>query len=177
MLVAIAKDHVRMYVKRRAQSVHTALAHGPRFRPWVAAVLPLESEPVECGLGDLQIALQVGDRQIDDAFPAAFGHRCAADVVHVQARLLVFNGLNEQRGDFGPARVVGAKGRRLGFVALDAKCAHAGFLGSRCFCTFPSALRGSFSTITNERGILNDASFSRQQASSCVASRARSATM
>ena len=37
--------------------------------------------------------------------------------------------------------------------------------GSRCFCTLPSALRGSLSTRMNERGTLNDASFSRQRAS------------
>ena len=34
------------------------------------------------------------------------------------------------------------------------------FLGRRCFCTFPSALRGSLSTRMKERGTLNDASFS-----------------
>ena len=37
--------------------------------------------------------------------------------------------------------------------------------GKRCFCTLPSALRGSLSTRMNERGTLNDASFSRQMAS------------
>ena len=32
----------------------------------------------------------------------------------------------------------------------------------RCFCTLPSAVRGSLSTSTNRRGSLNEASFSRQ---------------
>ena len=41
----------------------------------------------------------------------------------------------------------------------------------RCFCTFPSALRGSFSTASKRRGILKEASFSRQRASSAAAYR------
>jgi hypothetical protein len=41
---------------------------------------------------------------------------------------------------------------------------------SRCFCTFPSAVRGNFSTTMNFRGTLNDASFARQRASSRCAS-------
>ena len=38
-------------------------------------------------------------------------------------------------------------------------------VGSKCFCTLPSALRGSLSTTMNDRGTLNDASFSRHCAS------------
>ena len=48
---------------------------------------------------------------------------------------------------------------------------------SRCFWTFPNALRGSFSTTMNERGTLNDASFSRQRASSSATSMAHSVTI
>src|SRR5674476_401605 len=49
--------------------------------------------------------------------------------------------------------------------------------GRRCFCTLPSAVRGSDSTRMNRRGILNDASCARQVRSSSSASSDSSAAM
>ena len=48
---------------------------------------------------------------------------------------------------------------------------------SRCFCTFPNALRGSASTRTNVRGTLNDASSLAQRSRAPSASKSSTATM
>src|SRR5687768_1062016 len=53
---------------------------------------------------------------------------------------------------------------------------HAFHGGKRCFCTLPSAVRGSASTRTNARGVLNDASWARHRSVSSASSDS-SATM
>ena len=59
------------------------------------------------------------------------------------------------------------EGSGFGGHHQDLHCAAA---PSRCFCTLPSALRGSFSTTMKRRGHLKDAKFSRQRASSAAVS-------
>jgi len=58
----------------------------------------------------------------------------------------------------------------------DCSCPYSPHFGNMCFWILPSAVRGSFSTLMNARGILKDARLSRQRASRMAASNGRRGT-
>jgi hypothetical protein len=113
-----------MDLEGRAERDQPGHTHRAILRPRIAAALPLKSERVQRGLRFLKMSGLVSHRKIDDAFAAAVLHGAAADVVDVQAWILLLDSSDEQRRGFCPSRVVRAVSGWPVLVGLDFESAH-----------------------------------------------------
>src|SRR5260370_40122915 len=119
MLGYIALDDVRVDLEAAAERGTCGYSHRPCFRKRLAAGLFLEAERVKGFLGGFEIAVRVGDREIDDAFPTTTRHGSAADVVHGEPAIAVLDGVNQKLGHLWRARIVIREDRGGGLIFAD----------------------------------------------------------